>query len=192
MTQDNVNKEEWGKAGNWSAGSKWICVYFSHKDSRTWVPKRIPSHGCTMNLAKQAGVAWLTGFLVGIPDFIILVFMVIIPSSCDAKDSVPPGIVSTFPQNGSQNVDPSIKEISVTFNEEMLDRSWSWAYTYKNEFPEMTGQPYYADNMKKNVLPVKLEPNKEYVIWINSMKFTGFKDRAGNSLEPFKFTFKTK
>jgi hypothetical protein len=49
-----------------------FCVYFSHKDSRTWVPKRIPWMGYTLNLGKPAGVAWLIGFLVGIPAFIII------------------------------------------------------------------------------------------------------------------------
>ncbi len=57
MNQHEINKEEWENPDNWSDGSKLMCVYLSHKDSRTWVPKRIPSMGSTMNLAKQAGVA---------------------------------------------------------------------------------------------------------------------------------------
>ncbi len=40
-------------------------------------------------------------------------------------DTVPPGVVATNPQNGMQSVDPSIKGISVTFNERMMDQSWS-------------------------------------------------------------------
>ncbi len=77
MNQHEINKREWENPDNWSKGSKFMCVYFSHKDSRTWVPKRIPSMGSTMNLAKQAGVAWLTGFLVGIPLIIITVFLML-------------------------------------------------------------------------------------------------------------------
>jgi len=73
MTQDEINKAEWENPDNWTKGSKLLCVYFSHKDSRTWVPKRIPWMGSTMNLGKPAGVAWLTGFLVGIP----LIFIII-------------------------------------------------------------------------------------------------------------------
>ena len=41
-------------------------------------------------------------------------------------------------------------------------------------------------------MPVKLEPNKEYEIWINSEKFKNFKDQAGNSSSPFRLVFKTK
>ena len=75
MTQDEIDKAEWENPANWTKGSKMLCVYFSHKDSRTWVPKRIPSMGSTMNLGKPAGVAWLTGFLIGIPLIFIMIVL---------------------------------------------------------------------------------------------------------------------
>ena len=122
---------------------------------------------------------------------VLIVLLTIIFVGCSEKDTEAPRIVNTVPANGSQEVDPSINAISVTFNEEMMDQNWSWAYTNKNEFPNMTGQPYYTENRTKNVLPVKLEPNKEYVIWLNSQKFQNFKDKSGNPLVPFKLIFKT-
>ena len=112
--------------------------------------------------------------------------------ACGGKDSGAPGVVSTFPLNGSQGVDPSLTEISVTFNEEMMDQSWSWAYADKNKFPNINGQAYYTENGTTNILPVRLEPDKEYVIWINTSKHKNFKDKSGNSAVPFKFTFKTR
>jgi len=71
------------------------------------------------------------------------------------QDSRPPRVVSTSPQNGSMDVDPSLNEISVTFNEEMTDGNWSWVYEDKNTFPQIVGQAYYTEDMKKNVLPSK-------------------------------------
>ena len=102
-----------------------------------------------------------------------------------------PKVISTSPQNGAQNVDPSITEISVTFSEPMMDRSWSWSYEDKDKFPQMAGHPSYVNNMKC-VLPVKLDPKKEYVVWINTWKHRNFRSKAGVPAEPFKFTFKTK
>ena len=75
MNQDEINKAEWENSDNWTKGSNLLCVYFSHKDSRTWVPKRIPWMGVTMNLGKVAGVAWLTGFLVGLPLFFAILIL---------------------------------------------------------------------------------------------------------------------
>jgi uncharacterized membrane protein len=72
-----MNQAEWENPANWTADSKFFCVYFSHKDSRTWVPKRIPSTGSTLNLARRSGVAWLVGFMVGIPVIVILMCVVI-------------------------------------------------------------------------------------------------------------------
>ncbi|MCP4220506.1 MAG: hypothetical protein GY765_38110 [bacterium] len=109
-----------------------------------------------------------------------------------AKDTTPPRVIETFPANGAVDVDPSVTEMWVVFNEEMTDGNWSWAYTQKHEFPRTTGNAYYTDNFTKNIIPVKLEANKQYVIWINSQNNTGFKDKSGNSSFPYKFTFKTK
>jgi len=112
--------------------------------------------------------------------------------SCAEKDTTAPNVVATFPSNGSTDIDPSIGEISVTFSEEMQDGSWSWAYADKSKFPEMNGDPVYTDNYRKNTLPVRLEPNKEYEIWINTQEFGNFKDKSGNSAIPYKLAFKTR
>lgn len=94
----------------------------------------------------------------------LLVFVALTDAYTAEKDDVPPKVVSTSPKNSLQDVDPKLTEISVIFNEPMMDKSWSWSYEDKNKFPQMTGEPYYKDNYTKCVLPVKLEPNKEYVI----------------------------
>jgi hypothetical protein len=109
-----------------------------------------------------------------------------------AGDHVPPKVILTYPRNGMQDVDPSIKEISVTFDERMMDKSCSWCYEERDTFPQVVGQPYYTENNTVNVLPVQLEPNKEYVIWINTVRFTNFRDEAGNPAVPYRFTFKTR
>jgi len=76
-----------------------------------------------------------------------------------ARDHGPPRVIITYPRNGMRNVDPSIKEISVTFNERMMDKSWSWCYEERDTFPRLAGQPYYTEKNTVNVLPVQLEPN---------------------------------
>ncbi len=103
-----------------------------------------------------------------------------------------PKVTATSPRNGSTDVDPSSSKITVTFSKPMLDKSWSWSYEDKGSFPRTTGQPYYTDDGSTCVLPVKLEPGKRYVIWINTVGFKNFKDRSGNPVEPYKLVFTTK
>ena len=123
---------------------------------------------------------------------VLLFFAIVLLTGCGEEDTRVPIVVSTVPVNESTDVDPSLTEISVKFNEEMMDGNWSWVYSNKSEFPQIVGQAYFTENYTRNVLPVKLEPNKRYVIWINSSNHTNFKDISGNSAHPFRFTFKTR
>ena len=69
-------------------------------------------------------------------------------------ESTPPVVVKTIPQSGANNVDPSTKEIIVSFSKEMADGSWSWASAGKNNFPASAGKPYYqADKMSVRLSP---------------------------------------
>jgi len=108
-----------------------------------------------------------------------------------AADETPPKIVATVPADGDTAVDPGLAELSVTFDEPMKDKNWSWCYENPETFPKMTGDPRYEDGFKKCVLPVQLEPDKEYVIWFNMAEYKNFKDCAGNPLEPVRISFKT-
>ena len=122
----------------------------------------------------------------------LLVLAVVMAHSACSTDTTPPTVVSTVPANGDQAVDSSLTMLSVTFSESMVDGNWSWAYTTEETFPETTGEPRYEENYTKNVLPVRLEPNTTYEVWINSSSFMNFKDKAGNPLEPYKLVFKTR
>ena len=120
----------------------------------------------------------------------VVLLLLILLASCK-KDIIPPEVISTDPPNGAEGVDASITEISITFSEPMMDKSWSWCYEDKNKFPEMTGDPHYTESNTENILPVKLQPNTEYLIWVNLDKFNNFKDKSGNPVKPYKFVFKT-
>lgn len=108
------------------------------------------------------------------------------------KDITAPKVIDSFPKTGAQDVDPTTATIWVKFDESMMDNGWSWAYDQQDQFPASTGNPSYSEDNTINTLPVKLEPNHEYDIWVNSDTLKDFKDRSGNSAEPFELKFKTK
>jgi len=122
----------------------------------------------------------------------IALFIILALSSCGGSDTEAPIVISTNPSTGSEDVAPDITEISVTFNEAMMDKSWSWTYEQQDKFPQITDDPTYDASFTVNTLPVKLEPNKEYEIWINSSQIKDFVDKSGNSATPYKLVFKTK
>jgi len=106
---------------------------------------------------------------------------------------MPPSVVKTVPQSGDTTVDATVtKQITVIFSKKMTDGSWSWVQMSKETFPGIVGEPKYLDDQKTCLVNVKLEPHKTYVVWINSEKFSGFKDVDGNSAVPYLLVFQTR
>ena len=63
MDRQQITREEWENAENWS-GPRWIALYFSRRDPRLWVPKRVPWMGWTLNFGHPTAVWWLIGVLL--------------------------------------------------------------------------------------------------------------------------------
>jgi hypothetical protein len=106
--------------------------------------------------------------------------------------SVPPVVVKTVPEAGKDGVDPKLAEIQGTFSKEMQDGSWSWSTASKESFPKLDGKPKYLADKRTCVLPVALEPDTTYAIWLNSENFGNFKDTDGRSAVPYLLVFKTR
>jgi RNA polymerase sigma-70 factor (ECF subfamily) len=106
--------------------------------------------------------------------------------------TAPPVVVKTVPQAGADDVDPNLKTIKVTFSKDMSDGSWSWVQLSDESFPTLNGKPKFDKDKRTCILPVKLEPGKSYVIWLNSEKFDNFKDTDGRSAVPYLLVFETK
>lgn len=108
-----------------------------------------------------------------------------------AVNGAPPTVIKTIPVLNDDNVDASISHIHVIFDTEMMDNSWSWTTGGKSKFPEVTAKPFYREDVKEILLPVKLKPNTEYEVWINSNKHQNFKSKSGQPALPFVLIFKT-
>lgn len=106
-------------------------------------------------------------------------------------DSVPPVVVKTVPEAGASGVDAALAGIKVTFSKDMQDGNWSWSTLSEDSFPAVAGKPNYEADKRTCTLPVKLEADKTYAIWLNSQKFGNFKDADGRSAVPYLLVFKT-
>lgn len=109
-------------------------------------------------------------------------------------ETMPPSVVKTVPQAGDTAVNPSLKKIEVTFSKDMMtDRMWAFVQISKDSFPKRPeGQKIrYLPDKRTCVMPVELEPDKTYVIWINSGKFNSFRDTKNNPAVPYLLVFRT-
>jgi hypothetical protein len=107
-----------------------------------------------------------------------------------------PVVIKTVPTAGATDVDPNLKEITVTFSKDMIDHNWSVCQSTPPEnFPEDSGtgeKMHYMADKRTCVMPVKLQPGRTYVLWFNRGNYMGFKDASGKSSWPYELVFETK
>jgi len=102
-----------------------------------------------------------------------------------------PLVVSTTPAAFTDNVSPDLEKITVTFDQPMMNLSWSWVGG-GDTFPETTGKSSYDKSKTICSLPVKLEPGKFYWVGINSPQHKYFQTTAGIPAQPYVILFATK
>ena len=108
-------------------------------------------------------------------------------------NTMPPVVVKTIPRAGDTFVDPSIKEIRVTFSKDMMTQDmWSWVIVSKESFPQVVGDVRYLEDKRTCVAPVKLKAGKTYAIWFNSVKYNAFRDENNNPAVPYLLVFQTR
>ena len=110
-------------------------------------------------------------------------------------EKMPPSVVKTVPQAGDTEVDPGLKDLRVTFSKDMMtDRMWSFCQISRETFPKVPEGKgvHYLPDKRTCVLPVELEPDKTYVVWINRGRFNSFRDTRNNPAVEYLIVFHTR
>jgi beta-lactamase regulating signal transducer with metallopeptidase domain len=111
------------------------------------------------------------------------------PASQDAAG--PPRIIATAPKIGATDVDPALKEITVTFDRDMgAGMSWTGGGPDYPKSPE--GAKAQWRDKRTCVLPVTLQAAHYYRVGINSTSYRNFQSAAGVSAAPSAIYFTTK
>ncbi len=103
----------------------------------------------------------------------------------------PPHVVAFDPPLGATNVDPARTVLAVTFDRAMDREGWAWVIEDKSTAPDI-GESSWDAAVRTNSAPVKLEPGKTYVVWINSPQYSYFKDPQGRTATPVRWSFTTR
>lgn len=106
--------------------------------------------------------------------------------------TMPASVIKTVPASGATDVDPALKELTFTFSKDMTTTSWSVCQISAEHFPESDGKIKFLPDKRTCVMPVKLEPGKTYVLWLNRGQFQAFRDADKNPSVPYLLVFQTK
>lgn len=109
----------------------------------------------------------------------------------EQSEAGPPNVIRTQPAAMANDVDPALKQITVTFDQPMTDGSWSWTGG-GDTFPKVNGQISYDEKRTTCRLPVELQPSKVYWIGINSPSHQNFKSQAGVPAVRYAILFATR
>ena len=121
---------------------------------------------------------------------IVMVILCVI-SFAAASTNPTPRVLSTNPPAFANDVDPSIDKITVTFNTQMMDQSWSWTGG-GDTYPQTTGKPFYDETKTTCTMPVKLEHGKVYWVGINSPSHKNFQTAGHEPAKRYVILFATK
>ena len=102
-----------------------------------------------------------------------------------------PKVMGVDPPNGSQDVDPDRKTITITFDRPMYKGNWGFRpgpKTPKDDEKEAT----WDASGKVHTLYVQLEPDQEYEFWLNEEDFLLYMSTESVHLIPYKISFRTR
>jgi hypothetical protein len=102
-----------------------------------------------------------------------------------------PVVIRTQPATLTDNVDPALDKITVTFDRKMMDESWSWTGGGET-FPKIAGKISYDPTFTTCTLPVTLEPGHVYRIGINSPSHRNFRSAEGQPAPWSQIVFATR
>jgi len=102
----------------------------------------------------------------------------------------PPEVLSTSPSHGQAGVDPNTKSITATFSQPMQVGNHSWVGGGPT-FPKLSAQPSWEDN-RTPVLSVTLEPDHDYVLYLNNAPYLNFRSARGEPAVSHQLAFTTR
>lgn len=103
----------------------------------------------------------------------------------------PPEVIETVPENGAKNVDPSLQEIRVVFNQDMSTGKGGFSICGGGpKFPNIIGDPQWVDK-RTIVMQVQLSPNHQYQFSINCPSAKNFRSAKGEPAAPYPIKFRT-
>ncbi len=119
----------------------------------------------------------------------VLFSMVLLVLATARAPAVPPKVVETVPRNGDLNVDPGLNEMRFVFDQDMATGGYSICGGGPL-FPRVVGRPRWADK-RTLLMRVRLEPDHEYELSINSPSYKNCRSATGEPAVPYPVKFRT-
>ena len=110
------------------------------------------------------------------------------PAPSPVVRPVRPTVVATLPETGINGADPALREIRVTFDQDMDTRGF--AFSGDIFYPDVVGTAIWLDSRTCS-LPVALVPGRFYRVGVNLGRSKDFQSLDGTKANPYILYFTT-
>ncbi len=101
-----------------------------------------------------------------------------------------PRVASASPDDGAIDVDPATRELRVSFDQDMSHDSMSILGDGPTFPADPAGEMRWVD-ARTLMLPLKLEPGRDYELSFNGGRFLGIRNSRGQASVPYPIRFRT-
>jgi DNA-binding CsgD family transcriptional regulator len=107
------------------------------------------------------------------------------------QPDAPPRVVRTSPGSGAV-IRPGPFLLTVTFDQPMVDGSYSYTRTSPETYPDCATKPELSHDARTFTLRCTAAAGRNYEIWFNRPPYMNFRGLNGLSSEPHQLVFHTK
>jgi len=104
--------------------------------------------------------------------------------------AVRPTVVKSTPANGNKEVDPTLRRITIEFDQDMDTRGGRSICGGGDTMPKLVASPRWSGK-RTFVMTVRLRPNHDYAFSINCPSALNFRSAVGESAVPYPVRFTT-
>lgn len=103
-----------------------------------------------------------------------------------------PVVTATMPVAGARQVAPGTTVLKAAFSEPMRRDGWSLVVSPDGAFPDTPlKDPAISADGREFTVTVRLEPDTQYALWLNSARHKGFRSEKGVPAAPYHLQFHT-
>ena len=136
-------------------------------------------------------LVWMGGFLMLLIAAALSVAALNRREAVPPQTNAPPRVVATSPAAGAI-IRPGPFLLTVTFDQPMVDGSYSYTQTSPESFPHCVMKPALSRDARTFTVRCTAAPGRNYEIWFNRPPYMNFRGLNGISSEPFQLLFRTR
>ncbi len=122
----------------------------------------------------------------------IVIFAVVAlqPASVSSPGAEP--VAAAVTPKADSVIAPGPFALSVTYDQPMQYRSFSFVQATRGTYPDCSGAPGMSRDRRTFTLSCTAQPGRDYEVWFNRQPYMNFRSRAGVPARPYRRLFVTR